>query len=501
MRIQLQTHTKAVLQPSFKGAQAGLLQRKCACGHRTIAGSECGECCQKREGLMQRMAVNTSPVNTVPPIVHEVLSSTGQPLDAETRAFMEPRFGYDFSGVRVHSDERAAESAQAVNAMAYTAGRNIVFGEGEYKPWTSEGKRLLAHELTHVVQQRGQPSSTQPKLLLNELGDTFEKEADHVSAAIAAADSKYHRQDIGGEVKNDDHSELEFVGSKRENRLHHLYQQAGESSVQNTKEEVVIESQNLPMISMQQCSINIPRLSMLQRKAEFVPSPVKPFFNPAKVIHDQTQIAELGRTQPVLNGRTLYNEDAAVDAIDEPYIAGRTSATGEAECWVASVPTNKGSSEKLVMENPPWSLLTNKMKLAMRFKLNPCIEAASGEATFIVKGNPSDEEVWVENLVHEDHHALDNERMFNATIFNWDVELTKAYTSQQIFRGAEMAACEAALFNAMGGTSDDVAKNFFNACVNARDTFHASPAGKTPQWTEPPTSDENCQIVRTTMWR
>ncbi len=89
----------------------------------------------------------------VPPIIYEVLRSPGQPLDSATRAFMEPRFGHDFSNVRVHSKEQAAESAKAVNAHAYTVGQNIVFADNKYAPGTDEGKELLAHELTHVVQQ------------------------------------------------------------------------------------------------------------------------------------------------------------------------------------------------------------------------------------------------------------------------------------------------------------------------------------------------------------
>jgi hypothetical protein len=77
----------------------------------------------------------------------------GQPLAEPVRAFFESRFGYDFSQVQVHSDARAAESARAVNALAFTTGRDIVFGTGNYSPQTTEGKRLLAHELTHVIQQ------------------------------------------------------------------------------------------------------------------------------------------------------------------------------------------------------------------------------------------------------------------------------------------------------------------------------------------------------------
>ena len=90
-----------------------------------------------------------------PSIVHDVLGSSGHSLDPATRAFFEPRFGFDFSQVRVHSSSDAASSAQAVNAHAYTVGSHIVFGSGRFAPGTQDGRRLLAHELTHVVQQGG----------------------------------------------------------------------------------------------------------------------------------------------------------------------------------------------------------------------------------------------------------------------------------------------------------------------------------------------------------
>jgi len=80
------------------------------------------------------------------------LRGEGQPLSDSIRTFMEPRFGHDFSKVRIHTDAQAVETASAVNARAYTLGRDIVFGAGQYRPGTSEGKRLLAHELTHIVQ-------------------------------------------------------------------------------------------------------------------------------------------------------------------------------------------------------------------------------------------------------------------------------------------------------------------------------------------------------------
>src|SRR5688500_5479178 len=102
---------------------------------------------------LQRAAISATPVSeTAPPVVHDVLHSMGQPLDATTRSFMEPRFGHDFSSVRVHTDDKAAESARSVNALAYTVGNHVAFNTGQHRPDTASGRRLLAHELTHVIQ-------------------------------------------------------------------------------------------------------------------------------------------------------------------------------------------------------------------------------------------------------------------------------------------------------------------------------------------------------------
>ena len=131
------------------------LQRACACGGR------CPECqaeqLDQEDKRLQTKRVTASNTRQIaaPPIVREALRSPGQPLDAATKAYFGPRFGHDFSKVRVHSDIRASEAAQAVSAKAFTVGQDIVFGTGQYDPKVSDGSRLLAHELTHVVQQQG----------------------------------------------------------------------------------------------------------------------------------------------------------------------------------------------------------------------------------------------------------------------------------------------------------------------------------------------------------
>jgi hypothetical protein len=121
-----------------------------------------------------------SLAGVVPSIVEEVVASPGLPLDLATRALMEPRFGHNFARVRVHTDARAAESAAAVNARAYTVGSHVVLGAGQPSPETSAGRQLLAHELAHVVQQHGGSSRPAP-----EISPSAPHERDAHSAAMA----------------------------------------------------------------------------------------------------------------------------------------------------------------------------------------------------------------------------------------------------------------------------------------------------------------------------
>jgi hypothetical protein len=127
----------------------GGLQRACDCD-----GGDCSNCKAKGAEEVQRSAAPDAATEAgVPPVVHDVLRSSGQPLDPAFRASFEPRFGQDFSGVRVHTDSQAATAAESIQAKAFTSGPSIVFGAGQYAPHQPQGQELLAHELTHVVQQ------------------------------------------------------------------------------------------------------------------------------------------------------------------------------------------------------------------------------------------------------------------------------------------------------------------------------------------------------------
>lgn len=122
--------------------------RGCKCARTTIPASSISQ--------LEEETVQTQPASGHTPAAAEPISvaqSGGQPLPRNIRALFEPRFGHDFSKVRVHSDSKGAESARAVDALAYTVGNNIVFSAGQYAPSTANGQKLIAHELTHVIQQ------------------------------------------------------------------------------------------------------------------------------------------------------------------------------------------------------------------------------------------------------------------------------------------------------------------------------------------------------------
>jgi outer membrane protein OmpA-like peptidoglycan-associated protein len=133
---------------------------------------KCPACEEEAKTLRTKSA--TPPkfaADRAPNIVSEVLRSPGQPLEAGARSFFKPHFGRDFSNVRIHDDPQAAASARAIGALAYTAGHHVVFGAAQYQPGTSAGRQLLAHELTHVVQQHGTDDQRVQRTCGPELGE------------------------------------------------------------------------------------------------------------------------------------------------------------------------------------------------------------------------------------------------------------------------------------------------------------------------------------------
>ena len=147
---------------------------------------------------LQRLAGNSSVGSLLSeerqessPVRDVVGSGGGSPLDGATRSFMESRLGHDFGDVRVHTGQKADQSARSINAQAYTVGNEVVFQSGKYAPETPTGVHTLAHELTHVVQQKAGPVSGTPVgggIRLSDPSDSFERAAErNATAAISGA--------------------------------------------------------------------------------------------------------------------------------------------------------------------------------------------------------------------------------------------------------------------------------------------------------------------------
>ena len=142
-------------------------------------------------------------------LIEQATSGQGQPLDESTRALLEPKFGHSFGNIRIFADDHAAKSAQALHANAYTVGSNIVFNAGRYQPDSSDGQRLIAHELTHTVQQGGVDGnqSLPSELEVNEPEDSYEQAAEqmaeNVTASSASSSAKTISSGDDGMVQRD----------------------------------------------------------------------------------------------------------------------------------------------------------------------------------------------------------------------------------------------------------------------------------------------------------
>lgn len=166
----------AVNQDAFFKPANMHVQRKC-------------QACEEEEKHVHRKENSSNEVQADSGLHNYVssLSSSGRQMSQASRSFFEPRFGHDFSNVKVHTDSIAAKSAQSINALAYTTGNNIVFNSGQYSPDTDSGKRLMAHELTHVIQQRNHIG---PKLI-----QKLDCDLKHLDTECGNAQASCHKAD------------------------------------------------------------------------------------------------------------------------------------------------------------------------------------------------------------------------------------------------------------------------------------------------------------------
>jgi hypothetical protein len=333
----------------------------------------------------------------------------GDPLPAVTRQRMENAFGHDFSRVRVHHDAEAGEMSQQLSACAFTHGSHIYFGHRMYDPGGSSGKRLLAHELTHVVQQ-GQAAPQRS------------------SEAATPAAVQAHAPAI-------------------------------------------------------------------QRVATWAAGTVHEVNNLANTLLDGTPA---GVTWPMLNGSTFWGTADARRLLAKPTLsflsvsgAGRGSRDpNPVDVAVATVSTNTGSFDETVLAAGPWTVNATKATVRAKYPaLATCTGA--GNSTLRAIGKPTDAAMFAANRRHENHHATDHKTSFNGSIVPWDARLAAAKTANTIFSGPTEAAAEAALYAAMGGTPDQVADAYFNACQAAVIAYHGTPTGGSVTQANP-TANADC---------
>jgi len=211
--FELSSAAAAPSAPSSVAVPRGIRRatRVQRCGGHPCPPSGCGD---PPLGTLRRFGGVAGKAHGPPELVGDVLESTGEPLDVLTRTAFEHGFGEGFADVRVHKGVPAAASARAVGALAYTVGNHMVFGDGRYAPETDAGRRLLGHELTHVVQQRASGSERPSLLSIGAPDDPAEAEADRVAAVVTGSHG------LGQRAPPVDPSPTAFAG------LHRLRRQA-----------------------------------------------------------------------------------------------------------------------------------------------------------------------------------------------------------------------------------------------------------------------------------
>ncbi len=218
----------------------------------------------------------------------------------------------------------------------------------------------------------------------------------------------------------------------------------------------------------------------------------------AGAVHQSNNLAnsymngvELGVTWPTLNGPTFWSSADARTALKKPTLAFSSAASGGVNVKVVTVPTNTGSFDETVLAAGPWTLAVLKTRVGAMFPtLTMCTGA--GNTTFRAIGDPTDAAMFAANRRHEDHHAADHRAAFNGSIVPWDTKLTAAAAAGTNFNAPTEPEAEAALWTAMGGTPDQVADAFMNACQAAVIAFHGTPAGGAGGAPTDPTASADC---------
>jgi hypothetical protein len=381
------------------------------------------------------------------------LEGGGEALPLSVRRYMEPRFARDFTRVRVHTNDSAADLARRVGARAFTLGRNVVFAAREYAPDDSaDGRRLLAHELAHVVQQ-GQ-SRTRPVEV------TIRQGVD--GAVKVPEETAWSKHDRPGSVPPTLQRSAKWKGAV----VHETINAAripfdGPTPLtwqllNGVKLGTELDAQN---------AIKVPRL---EESAE-----VPPLF-PESITHHTP------RPPPVSTPAGRAEAERRASA---------TSATFMVR--IGSVPAQEGSADETVLRPGPWSTIVTREAVKTRVGIDSC--GGAGMSRFSEHGQPSDGAVYRANRHHEDHHVADHKVAFEQTVGQWDKEVQAAKDKRAVFRGATRVEATIALWDAIGHTPGGAARAYRAIAFEKGGAYHNTPPGG-PMKTSNEQANRDCSV-------
>jgi uncharacterized protein DUF4157 len=392
------------------------------------------------------------------------LEGSGEPLPSAARRCMERRFARDFARVRVHTDGRAADIAREVGARAFTYGRNVVFAPGEYAPDSStHSRRLLAHELAHVIQQgesRSRPAESAIRQGVEGAVNIPEETAEYAHKRGGVAYSMLQRSaKWKGAVVHETINPATMPFDRPRSPI--TWQM-----LNGAKLRTEVDAQN---------SIKTPRVQESADLPELIPEsishrPKRPAAIPVSTEPPEPIEAARGERKRERQDPESVTFTARID----------------------SVPAQEGSADETVLRPGPWSTTVSKDRLRQEVDGFDAIDACGGPGmtNFSEHGHPSDAAVYKANRRHEDHHVADDKAAFEETVERWDQKVQEAKDKRAVFRGKTREEATTALWDAMGHSPGGVARAYLALCLARGGAFHDTPAGKRMH-TDPDTARAN----------
>jgi hypothetical protein len=482
------------------------------------------------KGVLQRRAVNQNGPEVAPPIVNEVLRTPGRPLDSATRAYMEPRFGHDFSRIPAHTggptqiqaklainkpgdkyEQEADRIADQVMRMPDpVAQRQAVLEEEEedetlqMKPLVTQITPLVQREAIDEEEDEEEEIALQRQSLMEEEEDEELLQAKQTDAQVSTVTSSVGAavQSVrkGGGQPLDPATrafmEPRFGHDFGRVRIHTDSRAAaaaravdaqaftigsdvafGEGGyTPRTNDGLRLLAHELAHVLQQvsPASTLASRSPMLQRSISTIGGTERDIFDPAVRLADGHSF--MAMTVPTLNGTEIHAEADGENAVRSPTFGGESDPKGGWECWIDSVPDNQAGYVISKLKPPPWTAKMPQSDLA-RLGVSEC-SPVSILADIQVHGKPSDENFMESTYNHEGKHAIDSMFNFYAAFEVWDKRLTKDWKKKSRFSGQDKSVCERNVFTIMGGTPEDRSRNWFKRNTKSAEDFHNTPEGR-----------------------